>query len=253
MKKKIMHTCLISVFAAGISASGAFAKNEDTLKNEAEQIIKLLISCRAVIAQHQELFNNPDIGDKGFTGEVYKNKIIEHFKNETGMEISEKDATPSEPLKKALGTILISAKEVIDENQGVLNEKGKGFKNIIPARVGRSICNKFTASMGGDYLLKQTSLMYRNLSNRPDFFEARVLEEFEAGKHPKSEGKGVVRTNPDGTKVYRYIFPLYIEPACLLCHGEPKGSRDISGRIKEGYKEGEVRGAISAAIPYSLR
>jgi general secretion pathway protein A len=46
------------------------------------------------------------------------------------------------------------------------------------------------------------------------------------------------------------MLPVYIKPACLKCHGEPKGEKDIAGGIKEGYKEGEVRGAISVMIPY---
>lgn len=47
------------------------------------------------------------------------------------------------------------------------------------------------------------------------------------------------------------MLPIYIESACLKCHGEPKGEKDITGHIKEGYKEGELRGAISVMIPYS--
>jgi hypothetical protein len=32
------------------------------LENEASNVAKLLISCRAVIAQNEGLFNNPEIG-----------------------------------------------------------------------------------------------------------------------------------------------------------------------------------------------
>jgi hypothetical protein len=45
------------------------------------------------------------------------------------------------------------------------------------------------------------------------------------------------------------VVPLYIEKSCLPCHGEPAGEKDISGRIKEGYKEGDLRGAISVIVP----
>jgi general secretion pathway protein A len=45
------------------------------------------------------------------------------------------------------------------------------------------------------------------------------------------------------------MLPTYIEPACLKCHGGPKGEKDITGHIKEGYKEGDIRGAISVMIP----
>ena len=46
------------------------------------------------------------------------------------------------------------------------------------------------------------------------------------------------------------MLPLYIEQECLQCHGEPKGERDITGRVKEGYRLDELRGAISVIIPY---
>jgi general secretion pathway protein A len=45
------------------------------------------------------------------------------------------------------------------------------------------------------------------------------------------------------------MLPLYYEPACLHCHGGPKGERDISGYTKEGGKEGELAGAISVKLP----
>jgi hypothetical protein len=45
------------------------------------------------------------------------------------------------------------------------------------------------------------------------------------------------------------MVPLYIEKSCLPCHGEPAGEKDIAGRIKEGYKEGDLRGAISVVVP----
>jgi hypothetical protein len=129
--------------------------------------------------------------------------------------------------------------------------KGKGFKKIIPAVVGRRTGYKFNKVMGNGYYLKQTSLKYRNPANHPDVLEAKYLKEFEKTSYPKGKGKGKVIIISDGSKVYRYMLPTYIEPSCLKCHGEPKGEIDISGHIKEGYKEGEVRGAISVMIPYS--
>jgi hypothetical protein len=251
MLKRIMFFGLILVFAVSMSTSRVFAVNEKDLENEAANIAKLLISCRAVIAQNQGLFNNPEIGDKGFTGDVYVGKVIEHFKSATGIEISESDATSSDSMKMTLGTLLVSTKKVIDESQKVLNTKGKGFKKVIPAIVGRRTGFKYNKAMGGGYYLKQTSMKYRNPANHPDAFETKILKEFETADYPKGQGKGVVVTTPDGSKVYRYMQPLYIKAVCLKCHGFPKGEKDIAGRLKEGYKEGEVRGAVSVIIPCS--
>lgn len=45
------------------------------------------------------------------------------------------------------------------------------------------------------------------------------------------------------------MVPLQITKGCLGCHGDPVGEKDISGHVKEGYKEGHVRGAISVMVP----
>jgi hypothetical protein len=52
----------------------------------------------------------------------------------------------------------------------------------------------------------------------------------------------------DGGKSVRVLLPLFYDKACLSCHGEPKGQRDISGYPKEGAKEGDLGGAISVKI-----
>ncbi|RMG01532.1 MAG: DUF3365 domain-containing protein, partial [Nitrospirae bacterium] len=61
--------------------------------------------------------------------------------------------------------------------------------------------------------------------------EKRALIEFErkgADEFQSIETRG-------GTRIYRYIAPLMVEPACLECHGQ--------------YRLGDVRGAISISIP----
>ncbi len=238
------------MFTALITGVQVFAVDEMELERQSDLIAKLLFSCRAVIAQNQDLFNDPEKGDKGFTGDVYISKVIEHFKNATGIEVSENDASSTEPLKKVLGSLLVSAKAIIDENQKVLNIKGLGFKGIIPAIAGRRAGYKYRAMMGTGYYLKQTSMEYRNPVNMPDAFESRIFKTFKEPGIPEGRGIGEVITYSDGSKVYRYMLPLYVEQECLQCHGDPKGEIDITGRVKEGYKEGELRGAISVMIPY---
>ena len=249
LKRLILSGLILAV--TFIPSAQVFAVEEKDLEKQADLIAKLLVSCRAIIAQNQDLINDPDKGDKGFTGDIYISKVREHFTNATDLEVSENDASSSDPVKRSLGTLLCSAKAVINESQKVINMKGKGFKEIIPAVVGRRTGFKYNKAMGVGYYLKQTSIKYRNPVNHPDDLETRYLNKFEEPGYPKDEGEGVVITNSDGSKVYRYMLPVYIKPACLKCHGDPKGEKDIAGGIKEGYKEGEVRGAISVMIPYS--
>jgi general secretion pathway protein A len=61
------------------------------------------------------------------------------------------------------------------------------------------------------------------------------------------EGDAVVSDIQEGNSV-RVMLPLFYEKACLSCHGEPKGERDISGYPREGGKLGELGGAISVKI-----
>ncbi len=89
---------------------------------------------------------------------------------------------------------------------------------------------------------------FRGEYNKPDDFEESVLKRLETAQ----KGNTYFEEKQFGdTRVLRYMVPLYIERACLSCHGEPAGEMDISGRIKEGYKEGELRGAISVIVPFN--
>ena len=248
--KKLLFIGMVLMFAS-ISTTRLSAEEEKDLERQANLIAKLLVSCRAIIAQNQDLINDPEKGNKGFTGDIYISKVKAHFKSTTGLDVSENDAFSADPVKISLGALLCSAKAVIDESQKVINMKGKEFKKIIPAVVGRRTSFKYNKAMGVGYYLKQTSIRYRNPANHPDVLETKYLNEFEAPGYPKDKGSGEVVINSDGSKVYRYMLPISIKPSCLKCHGEPEGEKDISGGIKEGYKEGEIRGAISVMIPYS--
>ena len=121
------------------------------------------------------------------------------------------------------------------------------FKGLNPARVGAAISKEFTEST--NFVMKQTSLDYRNPDNAPDEFEIRMLKQFETTRD--KEPIWGEDFDKEGNKRIRYILPLYIKEECLQCHGKPayEGELDITGYEKEGYEIGELRGAISVAAP----
>lgn len=83
------------------------------------------------------------------------------------------------------------------------------------------------------YWFHITSLKLTNPENAPDEFEKKALARFE-----QTSIKELVSIETiDKLKYLRYISPLYVEKACLKCHAE------------QGYKIGDVRGAISITIP----
>lgn len=231
------------IFFSLVLMLSASAGAEENLEAVAMTIADYLTAGRIVVAENQQLINDSTKGDKGFTPEVYEKQVSREFLKRSGIEI--KSLIPSDNFNKALIAIHEAAKEVIAGAQSQINETGKGFKGFIPAIFGKRIGDRFYKKSG--ITIKQTSLKFRGDYNKPDDFETLVLKEFEtAGK-----GSTYFEEKKFGDyRVLRYMTPLYIEKSCLICHGEPAGERDISGRIKEGYKEGELRGAISVIVPF---
>ena len=59
MLKKLMHSGLILLLVAGMLTVHAFAEGDKDFEKRADLAARFLVSCRAIIAQNQELFNNP--------------------------------------------------------------------------------------------------------------------------------------------------------------------------------------------------
>jgi two-component system, NarL family, sensor histidine kinase BarA len=142
-------------------------------------------------------------------------------------------------------------REYIAEKQDVINtdpETGNvTFKHLNPAKVGAALSRR--VSLSTDYIIKQTSLNYRNPENAPDEYEIKMLKQLQT----KDNEDAIWGEDYDkeGKKIIRYIVPLHIKEDCLACHGMPayEGELDITGYKKEGYKLGDLRGAISVIAP----
>ncbi len=148
---------------------------------------------------------------------------------------------------------LISTRKIIAEKQKAINTDSKGnfeFKGVIPAVLGREIAEHFSQTT--IFKMKQTSIKYRNPSNKPDAWEIHQLERFEGD--PDLKDISEITKLEDGTEVFRLLVPLKIEEACLKCHGDPATSstgdgKDLAGRQMENYKLGDIRGGISVTAP----
>jgi len=100
-----------------------------------------------------------------------------------------------------------------------------------PALVTRELSQY--AEKFADYKFRITSLKLINPSNAPDDIERKALVMFEN----KQTGDFTAIDDIEGEKYFRYIYPLYIDKACLQCHK------------LQGYQTGEIKGAISIFIP----
>lgn len=77
-----------------------------------------------------------------------------------------------------------------------------------------------------------TSLNPLRPENKADAWETVALQAFERGAKEYSE-----ITLLNGQRYFRFMRPLYVDAACLKCHA------------RQGYREGEVRGGLSVAVP----
>jgi hypothetical protein len=86
----------------------------------------------------------------------------------------------------------------------------------------------------------------RNPNNKPDEQEERALHAIQKS-HPRVGDHSVEQRLPDSA--VRVLLALFYTKQCLGCHDTPKGQVDISGYAKEGFKEGDLGGAISITLP----
>jgi general secretion pathway protein A len=171
----------------------------------------------------------------------------EVFRQRTGIDLTLASAKQTAfvipPLARNLLPALIDAsKDVVRDAQVVINQRGIGYKNFIPATFGSQAAARF--SKRSRVQLKQTALQPRNPKNEPDEYESSVLR-WLSGR-PNGEAYVSELTESGGT--LRVMMPIYYQRECLACHGTPKGEWDISGYPKEGAQEGDLAGAISVKI-----
>ena len=208
----------------------------------------LLDTGREAIAKKQDLINDASQGNKGYTSDVFERQVSEDFHRRTGVALANLEAAQVPAMAKPLlARLMQESKKTIDTYQAVINVPGFAYKGLIPATFGTETATRFQ-SWSGIYM-KQTapSQLVRNPRNKPDEYESEVFAKFAAIPSTDTPDSVFSAVTEDG-KFVRVLLPLFYHRACLACHGEPKGQRDITGYPKEGAKEGELGGAISVKL-----
>lgn len=222
-----------------------------TLREETEQTAQhlavLLNVGRLIVERNQALINDPRKGDKGFTPEAFEHAVANEFIRQTHIDLKDLPTHLPSLAKELLPLLLESSKQVVADAQLVINQRGIGYKNFIPATFGSQAARKF--SNRSHVKIKQTTLNPRNLKNTPDEYEERVLKRL--ATQPAS-GTFIAEWIDNDTTL-RALTPIYYSQDCLACHGNPKGILDISGYPREGAQEGDLAGAISIQIPVKDR
>lgn len=244
MKRLICLLISLSVALTSPLLTEARTQQEES-ELTARYLTILLNVGRLVVERNQPLINDPEKGEKGFTAESFEREVVDEFFRQTGIDL--KHLPPHLPAlaKELLPLLLESGKHVVADAQLVINQRGIGYKNFIPATFGSQTSRKFSSR--SRVTLKQTTLNPRNPKNAPDAYEERVLKRFAAQPAHEPIAEWV-----DGGRTLRMMTPIYYSADCLTCHGSPAGILDVSGYPREGAREGDLAGAISVQIPASL-
>jgi hypothetical protein len=213
-----------------------------------QHLADLLRAGRSVVSAHQDLINDPAIGDKGIDGDSVVEEAIAIYTNKVGAPpVSAETPERERRLSEAL---IASMREVVDEHEAEIDTEGVGFKAFIPAVYGRLVGERFAEKVGDEALIKVTAPdnLVRNRKARPDDWERQVIE-----AHLISSGwpRGQAFTEEvqvKGRPAFRMLMPEYYSASCLTCHGEPAGEVDVTGYPKEGGQEGDLAGAISITL-----
>lgn len=244
---KLGACVVIMVMLLGFLAQRVLGSESDEVEI-AVSLAKLLQAGRSVISSNQALINDPSKGDKGLTGDVVLAAAVEKYTKATGVDPMSID--PTSRKGHLLRAEMASIKEVMDENQSLINEQGSGFKGFIPATFARLVTERLQKKVGDEAEIKVTAppALVRNRKSRPDEWEKSVIEsKFLSLSWPHGQLFWQVEPNK-GREAIRVMVPEYYATSCLSCHGPKKGEIDITGYPKEGASEGDLGGVISITI-----
>ncbi len=137
----------------------------------------VLRAARSEIASQQPLINNATIEDKGLDGERMIELVSARLKASDNAQLL---ALPADTRQGALiQAQFASIREVVDENQSVVNRKNVGFKGFVPAVFARLVNERFGEKAGNLAKVKVTAPLdlVRNRKSRPDSWESSVIED----------------------------------------------------------------------------
>ena len=242
-------TKLIFIVALGLGAAASqTAVAEDADFGIGNKLADMLRASRSVVSASQQLINDPDIGDKGFTGEKVVRKAEAIYAERVGTPLFVDDL--SERDRRLLDAQTQAMRRVVDGHQADINRLGVGFKGFIPAIFTRLVNEEFGAIAGSEARVRVTAPpnLVRNRKARPDPWEKNIIEtKLLASDWP--QGKPFTEVVEfEGRPAFRMLLPEYYRESCLACHGEPRGGTDITGYPKEGGKVRDLGGVISIVI-----
>ena len=151
--------------------------------------------------------------------------------------------------------VIHSAKGIVSMAESARNEMAMKFDGVIrpfgeiprdklidavPIITAIKMARQNAEKLG--YKFRVPKFSPRNPANEPNALEKTALEQITSKGLPEL----IVRQKD----AIHYFKPIVLTAECMFCHGDPKGTTDPIGGIKEGWKAGEIHGAFE--IIYSL-
>src|ERR1700744_476907 len=118
--------CLVTVLFSSMPLQAAADDDAAIAKSLAD----MLRAARQGISNNQARINDPNLGDKGLSGQVVLEQAIEIFKKNTGTDPASFDTASRQG--RLLHAQMDAIVEATDANQATINAKGVGFKAFIP-------------------------------------------------------------------------------------------------------------------------
>jgi len=117
------------------------------------------------------------------------------------------------------------------ENRDIVTEDGTQLTLMNPAYMMRQMTEEFESDYG--IKGKITGKVQLNPVNKPDAWQLKVLNAFEAGSTDELFEQQLI----EGLPYLRYMKAMYMTDGCVKCHGHL------------GFKDGDLRGGVSVSIP----
>jgi Protein of unknown function (DUF3365) len=243
--------CIAFGLAAALPVYAPAAPPEPSTTEDAaiaDSLAAMLRAGRTVISANQGRINDPAIGPKGLDGKTVLAATIAGYRTATGNDpLAIDPASRQGILLRAQMDAIVA---VMDNAQPTLNALGVGFKGFIPAIFARLVNEEFARRADGKAVMKVTAPpdLVRNRTARPDAFELQVITtKFLSPTWQRGAPYSATVAHGSGTE-FRVMVPEYYAASCLSCHGDPKGSLDVTGYPREGRHEGDLGGVISITL-----
>ena len=146
---------------------------------------------------------------------------------------------------KAITDIMISFRRVY-QDAFVQNhiKLTKSSANLLPVKTTNTIAEYF-ASLNGDVKISTVSYNPRNLKNKANYRQEKIIKFFE--KNPNKTEYFKKQDNDS----YIYSYPIYIKKSCLKCHAKkenaPRWVQDNYDKAYD-YKLGDLRAIMEVEL-----